>query len=28
MPATPSGVTAERILKGLPVEMPVEEESK
>ena len=25
---TPSGVTAERILKGLPVESPVEEESK
>ncbi len=28
LPTTPSGVTAERILKGLPVETPVEEESK
>jgi large subunit ribosomal protein L37Ae len=28
LPTTPSGVTAERILKGLPAEMPVEEESK
>ena len=27
-PTTPSGVAAERILKGLPVEMPAEEESK
>ncbi len=28
LPTTPSGITAERILKGLPVETPVEEESK
>lgn len=28
LPATPSGITAERILKGLPSETPVEEESK
>jgi len=28
LPTTPSGVTADRILKGLPVESPVEEESK
>jgi large subunit ribosomal protein L37Ae len=28
LPATPSGITAERILKGLPAETPVEEESK
>jgi len=27
-PTTPAGVTAERILKGLPAESPVEEESK
>ena len=27
-PTTPSGVTAERILKGLPVVLPTEEESK
>jgi ribosomal protein L37AE/L43A len=28
LPNTPLGVTADRILKGLPVELPVEEESK
>jgi large subunit ribosomal protein L37Ae len=28
LPTTPSGVTADRILKGLSVESPVEEESK
>jgi large subunit ribosomal protein L37Ae len=28
MPSTPAGVIAERILKGLPVELPTEEESK
>jgi large subunit ribosomal protein L37Ae len=28
LPTTPSGVTADRILKGLPVESPIEEESK
>ena len=28
LPTTPSGVTAEKILKGLPVETAVEEESQ
>jgi large subunit ribosomal protein L37Ae len=28
MPNTPAGTVAERILKGLPVEVPAEEESK
>jgi large subunit ribosomal protein L37Ae len=28
LPTTPSGVTADRILKGLPVESPIEEEPK
>lgn len=28
LPSTPAGATAEKVLKGMPVEVPVEEESK